>query len=444
MTAIDRSRLSQPVHLLARHDYLSGDYSFLDYGCGKGDDIRELEAHGLNCSGWDPLHHPEGELVSSDIVNLGFVLNVIEEKNERSETLRRAFEYCDKLLIVSVMIANDSHISKFTPYKDGVITSIKTFQKYYAQSEIKYYLESVLSLDAIPISQGIFIIFKDKLEEQLFLSKRQHIKRDWKYKTQKNITKASYKIKENIVEKNIDLFTDFWETSLDLGRVPANDEFEFTHEIRKIAGSHARAHNSLIEYFGEDLFKEAAKKRKDDLLVYFSLGLFEKRKSQSKLPLSLQRDIKIFFSNYKSVIEISNELLFSVSNTEIIENACLEAHEKFNCGYLESGHSYTFHKSLLSEAPIVLRVYVGCAIQLHGDLENIQLIKAHFTSGKVSLMGYSDWDTDTPHLIERVKIKMREQDVDYFDYIDTFTPPPLLNKKDFFDKKLFQELGIIF
>ena len=32
------------MQILARHDYLNGDQSILDYGCGKGDDIRELEA----------------------------------------------------------------------------------------------------------------------------------------------------------------------------------------------------------------------------------------------------------------------------------------------------------------------------------------------------------------------------------------------------------------
>ena len=52
----------------------------LDYGCGKGDDVRELEAHEIDVSGWDPTHNPEGALINSDIVNLGFVLNVIEER----------------------------------------------------------------------------------------------------------------------------------------------------------------------------------------------------------------------------------------------------------------------------------------------------------------------------------------------------------------------------
>ena len=59
-TAIDRNKLSQPMQILAKHSYLNGDYSVLDYGCGKGDDVRELEAHGVDVSGWDPAHYTEG------------------------------------------------------------------------------------------------------------------------------------------------------------------------------------------------------------------------------------------------------------------------------------------------------------------------------------------------------------------------------------------------
>ena len=50
------------------------------------------------------------------------------------------------------------------------------------------------------------------------------------------------------------------------------------------------------------------------------------------------------------------------------------------------------------------------------------------TSGKVSLMRFKDWESGTPYLIERIKIKMRDQDIDFFDYVGEFQPQPLLNK----------------
>ena len=46
-TAINRNQLSAPMQILARHNYLSGDYSLLDYGCGKGDDVRNSSFTGL-------------------------------------------------------------------------------------------------------------------------------------------------------------------------------------------------------------------------------------------------------------------------------------------------------------------------------------------------------------------------------------------------------------
>lgn len=430
-TAIDRNQLSSPMQILARHNYLNGELTILDYGCGKGDDMRELEAHGIDISGWDPVHYPDGELVNSDIVNLGFVLNVIEDREERNETLRRAWEYSEKLLIVSVMIAGESTIAQFTPYKDGVITSRNTFQRYYSQSEIRSYLETTLDENAVAVGQGVFIVFKDKMEEQLFLLERQHVRRDWQQKTQRQIRTREPALQKDIIDKHLELFTDFWETSLELGRIPANNEFEFSDQIRRVAGSHNKAHQALVNHFGEELFEEAQRKRKDDLLVYFALGLFGKRKPQTKFPDSLKRDIKYFYSSYNDAVEQSREVLFSVGDPNLIENACNIAYEQIKTGEMTEGHSYTFHKKYLDELPPELRIYIGCATQLYGDLENFHLIKAHMTSGKVSIMRYDDWNKETPLLVERIKIKMREQDVDFFDYGGKFTPPPLEYKNLF-------------
>jgi DNA phosphorothioation-associated putative methyltransferase len=427
-TAIDRNQLSQPMQVLARHNYLNGDWSILDYGCGKGDDVHELEAHGIDVSGWDPAHNLEGALMQSDIVNLGFVLNVIEEKEERTETLKRAWEYADKLLIVSVMVAGESTINKFQPYKDGVITSRNTFQKYYSQSEIRSYIETSLDQNSIPVGQGVFIVFKDKLEEQTFLSERQHIRRNWLQKTQRQIIIRKPSIKKDVIEKNIELFTDFWETTLELGRIPANSEFEFSEQIRRITGSHNKAHQALLKHFGTELYNEAQQKRKEDLLVYFALSLFEKRKTQTKMPESLKRDIKAFYHSYNTALDEAKEALFAAGDPGTIKKACEKAYEMIQCGYMEEGHSFTFHKKYLGDLPAQLRIYIGCATQLYGDLDDIQLIKSHITSGKVTLLRYDDWNKEIPMLVERIKIKLRELDIDFFDYNGKFEPQQLTNK----------------
>jgi len=428
-TAIDRNHLSQPMQALARHNYLNGDFSILDYGCGKGDDLRELEAHGINAIGWDPVHRPDTDYSKSDIVNLGFVLNVIEDKSERTDTLKNVWSHTSKLLVVSVMIAGESKIEKFKAYKDGVITSINTFQKYYSQGEIRYYIESTLGIKSIPIGQGVFFIFKNSTDEQIFLIERQNIKRDWNQKTQRQYIIKPKTIKKSVIEKNKELFNDYWNTTLDLGRIPANDEFEFSDQIRSIIGSHNKAHNTLLEHYGDNIYIESQQKRKEDLLVYFALGLFDKRKPQTKMPESLKRDIKVFFKSITSAIETSKELLFSVGNPETINQACIDAYTELGTGNLEDNHSYTFHISNLGSIPAILRIYIGCATQLYGDIENIHLIKAHIRSGKVSLMRYDNWTKNEPLLIERIKIKLRDLDIDFFDYGDKFEPTPLINKE---------------
>lgn len=50
------------------------------------------------------------------------------------------------------------------------------------------------------------------------------------------------------------------------------------------------------------------------------------------------------------------------------------------------------------------------------------------TTGRISLMRYNDWKKDALLLVERIKIKMRDQDVDFFDYGGRLEPPPLLNE----------------
>ena len=55
-TAIVRYELSAPMKVLAKHDFLEGQYSIFDYGCGRGDDLRELEAHGLDALGLSLIH----------------------------------------------------------------------------------------------------------------------------------------------------------------------------------------------------------------------------------------------------------------------------------------------------------------------------------------------------------------------------------------------------
>ncbi|CDT26310.1 conserved hypothetical protein [Vibrio coralliirubri] len=427
-TAIVRHELSAPMKTLVKHGYLKGEHSIFDYGCGRGDDLRELEAHGLDALGWDPNFQPDNDKSNSDIVNIGFVLNVIEDQDERLDALLGAWELADKFLVVSVMLANENYIAQFKPYKDGVITSRNTFQKYYAQSEIKAYIERSLQEDAITVAPGIFYIFKDKLEEQQYLQSKYKRHHKWQQLTSPEPIEAKDKAKL-LITQHQDLFNDFWNTCLELGRIPANDEFEQSDNIRELIGSHRKTFNLLQEMFDTQEFEQAEKSRKEDLLLYFAMGLFEKRKPYTQQPAPLKLDIKALFDDYKTAINLAAELLFAIADTDLIQQQCQKAHNQLPASLLNEGHSLILHRDFIDNLPLLLRVYVGAGLQMYGELdEEIDLIKIHITSGKLTLTAYDDFEKSVPFLAERIKIKMAEQDIDFFDYVNEDRRPPLLNK----------------
>lgn len=76
-----------------------------------------------------------------------------------------------------------------------------------------------------------------------------------------------------------------------------------------------------------------------------------------------------------------------------------------------------------AQLPAVLRVYLGCAARLYGDVETADVVKIHVESGKLSLMSYDDFEGKAiPELIERVKINLRRQQIDFFEYGTSETP----------------------
>ena len=72
------------------------------------------------------------------------------------------------------MIASERQIEKFQPYKDGVITSRNTFQKYYTQQDLRDYINETLEVSSIPITAGVFGVFRDEDLEFEYLSKKYH------------------------------------------------------------------------------------------------------------------------------------------------------------------------------------------------------------------------------------------------------------------------------
>ncbi len=52
------------------------------------------------------MHRPDTDRASAQAVNLGYVLNVIEDTAERSETLRSAWRLCGSVMSVAARIVS--------------------------------------------------------------------------------------------------------------------------------------------------------------------------------------------------------------------------------------------------------------------------------------------------------------------------------------------------
>jgi DNA phosphorothioation-associated putative methyltransferase len=158
-TAIRRGDFSRPVKCLLRDGLIDKGVTFFDYGCGRGEDIELLTVEGITCSGWDPAYRPDAPRQEADVVNLGYVINVIENPEERAATLRAACELCRKLLDVSAQVLVVGPGKEPVEYGDGVLTGRGAFQKLYDQTELKSYLEAKLQVEAIPAGIGTFYLF---------------------------------------------------------------------------------------------------------------------------------------------------------------------------------------------------------------------------------------------------------------------------------------------
>lgn len=63
-------------------------------------------------------------------------------------------------------------------------------------------------------------------------------------------------------------------------------------------------------------------------------------------------------------------------------------------------------------------------------ISDVQLVKIHIGSGKLTLMEFDDFDTSPlPLLRRRIKVNVRKQDYDFFEYGSAQYPKPLLYRK---------------
>lgn len=439
LTALARYGFSAPLQALARYGLVTPGISVFDYGCGRGDDVRGLLENGITAAGWDPHFAPDQPKQEAEVVNLGFVINVIEDFAERVEALRGAYSLTRGVLAVSAMLASQA-VPNGKPYRDGFLTSRNTFQKYYTQGQLAAFIAHVLEEEPLPVSPGVFFIFRDKDLEQRFLSGRQRsstllqrLSRPERVRVRVRVPRPD---RDQIkYEANREALETLWATWLRLGREPEKDEAPDLDKLVGSFGSLSRAEKFIAGLKDEALLKRARTARTADLTVYFALGQFSKRKPYKHLEPGLQRDVKALFGDYASAQAHARQALFSLADTSHLATACSEAAEQ-GLGWLEEGKSLQLHTNLIERLPAALRVYIGCGTVLYGDVQAADLVKIHIGSGKLTLMKFDDFaGKPLPRMVERIKLNLRSQDIDVFSYGEEFEPPYLYLKSRYINEE---------
>lgn len=251
-TAMTRYDLSKPVKTLLEYGMLQTGATFFDYGCGQGSDVRGLQGLGHDADGWDPVHKPATAKRAADIVNMGYVLNVIEDPAERLEALVDAFRHAKRLLVVSGLINETVDTATARQYGDGVLTRANTFQKYFEQQELQQYIEDALDVTAVPVSLGIFYVFRDPAEHQDFISARTRRTVDWTQISARLGLGEPRTLWKSLFEAHKELLAGFGKLTLELGRMPEATEYEHLPEITEQLGSAKRALRAFVQGGGAE------------------------------------------------------------------------------------------------------------------------------------------------------------------------------------------------
>jgi DNA phosphorothioation-associated putative methyltransferase len=415
-TAIRRTEYSRPIRVALESGLISEQTKVFDYGCGQGDDLRRLSRAGIPCAGWDPHFRPNAPREPAPIVNLGFVVNVVEDPEERIQVLRDAWALTESVLLVAIRPSSEQKTEGGRPFSDGVLTARGTFQKFFDHVDFRSWVEGVLGVQAVSVEPGIVFVFRNPSQRHVFLSQR----------FRRTTRRARVRQVDALYERHRDGFDrllTFWATR---GRVPKVGEFD-EEEFLEEVGSRRKAIHVLRTLVGKEEFSRLEEQAQDDLLVYLALDRFGGRPRFGDLPDPLKFDVRAHFGSYKSACKEADRLLFATGNPLLVDAECRDS----LIGKLTPTALYV-HSTAVPELSSVLRVYEGCARALVGEIPEANVIKLGRREPSVSYLSYPDFERDPhPVLTQSYKVELRSLKATFRDYRESENPP-VLHRKELF------------
>ncbi|WP_286965311.1 DNA phosphorothioation-associated putative methyltransferase [Methylobacterium sp.] len=427
-TALTRTELSRPFRRAMADGLLPAGATIMDYGCGRGDDVRHLTRAGYDCVGWDPSLASAGVRRPSGVVNLGYVINVIEDPAEREAALRLAWELATEVLVVSARLTDEApDRARVRPLSDGYVTRLNTFQKLFEQQELRAWIDRVLGLPSVAAAPGIFYVFRDPSARATFLASRY----------QRAPTLPRLRSSERLFAEHQEVFSALSAFLASRGRLPAREELPEHDALVAAVGSLTRAFRVLQSASEPDAWTAVRNAREQDLLVYLALSRFDRRPNAAELPAALRLDVKAFFGSYSAACRQADELLFSLGRPDQVEATCRSA----PFGKLMPDALYV-HREAIAELPILLRLYEGCARSYIGSVPEATLVKLKRGEPKVSYLAYPSFDTEAhPTLQASTSVDLRTFRVKRRDY-SRYANPPILHRKETFVPETYPKRDI--
>lgn len=396
---------------------LQSGLTLMDYGCGRGGDVARLRAAGYDCSGWDPVHAPHGERRPASVVNLGYVVNVIEDPAERLETLRRAWSLTKDVLVVSGRLVDERPTRSTPELGDGVLTRLGTFQKFFEQHELRSWIDASLDENSIAAAPGVFYVFRS-LEARTRFSAGRFRRRAFAPRMRQT---------ERLVAPHGALLETLSGFLADRGRMPEAGELPEERRIIDGLGSMKRAQRLLMALTGASDWERVREARSDDLLLYLALSRFDGRPRMGELPPDMQGDVRAFFGSHSSACRKADELLFALGRQATLDEAIRDA----PFGKMLPTALYV-HVASLDQQPLTLRLYEGCARAALGVVAGATIVKLRRDEPKVSYLCCPRFDRDPhPELVESVSMHLQTFRTRTRRY-DAAANPPVLHRKETF------------
>ncbi|MCA9541073.1 MAG: DNA phosphorothioation-associated putative methyltransferase [Myxococcales bacterium] len=415
-TAIGRARLSRPLRLAWEAGLVDESASVTDYGCGRGDDIRHLRALGVDAVGWDPEWRPAGARRRSQVVNLGYVLNVIERPDERVEVLRAAFALAEQVLVVAALVAVET-ARQVVPFGDGVLTSRGTFQKYFDQGELERLIRSSLDVEPVALGVGVFAVVRD--------AGRRATCAAGLFRRRVTVSAVPQVTAEALFEAHRAQFAPLLDFVEARGRLPRVEDGVPVAPLEAAFGDLRRALAVARKALPEAFWAQAAQRATEDLLVYLALSRFGGRPKFNELDSAMQGDVLVFCGRYAEALRQADALLMSVGDASIRRAAAAAS----PVGKRLPDALYV-HTSALGALPGPLRVFFGCAQRYLGAVEGANVVKLGLDGAKVSFLAYPGFEAEPhPALAWSLKLDLQSFRVRLSDFAERENPPVLHRKE---------------